>query len=395
MKLSEEIKAFIKAHQQDDVTALLLAAGKYPEMDIPFVAEQIMARRQIKDKLPSWYANDLLVFPSKISAEQCSSESTANYKQRLISRDTVLCDLTGGLGIDSYFFSLKARSVTYIERFREYCEAARNNFEILTADNIQILEGNAMEYIHAFPDVDVFYIDPARRAEGNKRVFALQDCEPDLLQIKSLLLEKAPKVIAKISPMADIQHTLSLLPETKEIHVLSVKNECKELLFVMERGVSLCEPLVTCINFASDGTEQSFCFTLFEEKEAISVFAPVLKQYLYEPNASVLKAGAFKSIALKNGLEKLHKSSHLYTSGTELNDFPGRVFKVEDVIKFGGKVCNTLSLSIPKANITVRNFPLTVEELRKRSKITDGGEVYLFATTTGKDDKVLINCRKV
>lgn len=395
MKLSEETKAFIKAHQQEDVTALLLRAGKYPEVDIPFVAEQIIARKQIKDKLPSWYVNDSLIFPSKISAEQCSSESTAGYKQRLISQGAVLCDLTGGLGIDSYFFSLKAGSVTYIERFKAYCEAVHNNFEVLAANNIRILEGDTMNYIHTLSNVDVFYIDPARRAEGNKRVFALQDCEPDLLQIKSLLLEKAPKVIAKISPMADVQHTLSLLPETTEVHVLSVKNECKELLFVLERGKGLSEPVVTCINVTADGTEQSFCFTLSEEKEAVSVFAPVLKQYLYEPNASVLKAGAFKSIALKKGLHKLHKSSHLYTSDTELKDFPGRIFKVEEVIKFGGKSCNALSRLIPKANITVRNFPLTVEELRKRTKITDGGEVYLFATTIGKEDKVLINCRKI
>lgn len=395
MKLTAEIKDFIAIHSRDDVASLLLKAKKYPEMDIPFVAAQIQARRQIKDKLPLWYACNSLIFPSKVSAEQCSSEQTAAYKQRLVKDDATLCDLTGGLGVDSYFFSRKVKSVMYVERFCKYCEAAQNNFDALQAGNITVVESDSVDYLERISSVDVFYIDPARRGEGNKRVFALQDCEPDLVQIKPFLFEKAPLVIAKISPMADICHTLSLLPETKEVHVLSVKNECKELLFVMERGKALSEATVYCVNYTSSGTEQCFNFTFSAEQGVILPIAPELRLYLYEPNASILKAGAFKSIAAGMGVEKLHVSSHLYTSDREVDDFPGRKFIVDEVIKFGGKNCCNLYRTLPQANITVRNFPLTVDELRKRTKIKEGGEVYLFATTLEGDEKVLIRCRKI
>lgn len=395
MKLTREIKDFIALHSRDDVASLLLNAKKYPEFDMSFIAAQIQARRQIKDKLPLWYACDSLVFPSKVAAEQCSSEQTAVYKQRLVGEDVTLCDLTGGLGIDSYFFSLKVKLVTYVERFHEYCEAAQNNFDILQAGKIQVVESDSLDYLERISSVDVFYIDPARRGEGNKRVFALQDCEPDLVQIKPHLFEKAPLVIAKISPMADIRHTLSLLPETREVHVLSVKNECKELVFVMEREKTVSEAMVYCVNYTSSGMEQCFNFMFSAEQNTLSPVAHGLKQYLYEPNASILKAGAFKSIACRMGVEKLHISSHLYTSDTEVPDFPGRRFVVDEVIKFSGKHCSNLYRTIPQANITVRNFPLTVDEIRKRTKIKEGGEVYLFATTLGNDEKVLISCHKI
>lgn len=392
--IHEELRLFIKEHATDDTTRLLLSASRYPDIDMSFAVEQILARRQIKDKLPSWYVNDYLVFPAKIAAEQCSSEQMAMYKQRLVSEDAHLCDLTGGLGIDSYFFSRKVKHVTYIERFGKYCEAARSNFNSLGASNIQVLEGDATELITSLPSTDVFYIDPARRGEGNKRVFALSDCEPNLPELLPELFRHAPKIVAKLSPMADIQLTLGLLPHTTEVHVLSVKNECKELLFVIERDAEVVSPEIQCVNFTTDGSEETFCFTYPEEQTAVSGLCTGVGTYLYEPNASLLKAGAFKIVAERLEIKKLQVSSHLYTSDVWVANFPGRTFKVETILPFNGKLCKNLSKDMPQANITVRNFPLSVEELRKRIKVTDGGTTYLFATTLTDGEKVLIKCHK-
>ena len=302
MEQIEELSRFIKEHASDDLNRLLLSASRYPGIDIPFVVDQLKSRRQIKDKLPSWYQNDRLVFPAKIAAEQCSSEQTALYKQRLVDPQAHVCDLTGGLGIDSYFFSRKVRQVTYIERFSAYCEEAIHNFKVLDVGNVTVLNGDSTELIDKIDGIDVFYIDPARRGEGNKRIFALQDCEPDLTKLVPVLFGHAPKVIAKLSPMADIHMTLDLLPDV---------------------------------------------------------------------------------------------TSHLYTSDEVVPSFPGRSFVVDEVIPFTNKQCKTLSRQIPQANITVRNFPLSVDELRKRTKIADGGTIYLFATTLENGDKVLIKTHKI
>lgn len=384
---------FIKEHAADDLACLLLSAAKYPGMDIPFLVDQIAARRQIREKLPSWYENERLVFPSKIAAEQCSSEQTAAYKQELVGEDWTVCDLTGGLGIDSYFLSRKVKQLTYIERFPAYCEAAEYNFSVLEAGNITVVNGDITQFVEALPVVDAFYIDPARRGESNKRVFALQDCEPDLPGLLPELLKRSPRVIAKLSPMADIQMTLELLPGTTSVHVLSVKNECKELLFVTERGAEGRQPSIRCINFGTNGV-QSFLFTMEEERNAGLILAERVGAYLYEPNVSVLKAGAFKQIAVRMGVKKLQVSSHLYTSDQLVPGFPGRRFRVDEVLPFTGKLCKGLSKTLPQANITVRNFPLSVEELRKRTKIADGGPVFLFATTLSDGEKVLVRCSK-
>ena len=396
MKLTLEQKEFLREHASDDVNKLLLSASRFPDLNIPFLVEQILSRRQIKDKLPSWFANDNLVFPAKITAEQCSSEVTAMYKQRLVGADNILCDLTGGLGIDSFFFSRKVKSVIYMERYAEYCDAARDNFIFLGAENITVINEDSAQSVADLPEVDVFYIDPARRGDGNKRVYALNDCEPDLTVLLSYLYKKSPRVIAKISPMADIRQTMDLLPSVSEIHVISVKNECKELLFVLEReAVNRSSVPVVCVNYNSSGKEDLFSFTM--DCEAISdvKYSDNVLEYLYEPNSSIMKAGAFKSVAFHYGLDKLHSNSHLYTSLDMVSDFPGRIFKVEEVLPFSSKLCKTIGKYVPKANIAVRNFPLSVDELRKKCKIKDGGDIYIFATTLFNGEKVFIRCNRV
>lgn len=392
--LTTEQIQFIKEHAADDPARLLLSAARYPDMDVPFLAEQIAARRQIREKLPSWYKNEALIFPAKIAVEQCSSEQTAGYKQKLVEPETYMYDLTGGLGIDSYFFSRKVNRLVYVERFPDYCDAARYNFSVLGAENITVIQADAAHYLDRIAEADVFYLDPARRGESNKRVFALQDCEPDLPALLPVLLQKAPKVIAKLSPMADLRMTWELLPGITSIHLLSIKNECKEMLVVVERETGKKEIPVHCINWNADGSESSFVFEWEKEADTPVVWAGRVETFLYEPNTSVLKAGAFRQVGMQLGVKKLHPSSHLYTSSERVKDFPGRIFRVEEILPFTGKLCKGIAKSIPQANITARNFPLTVDELRKRTKIRDGGTVYIFATTLLNGSKVLIRCRK-
>lgn len=388
------MKRFIKEHAGDDLNRLLLSAARYPGIDVPYAAGQIACRRQIRQKLPSWYALDELVFPSATAAEQCSSEQTAVYKQRLVDETAHVCDLTGGLGTDSFFLSRKAGRLTYIERQEKYCEAARRNFAALGAENIDVREGDARLLLPGLPpSIDVFYIDPDRRARGGKRTFALRECEPDLTDLLPALLERAPKVIAKLSPMADLRQSLSLLAGTTQIHVLSLRNDCKELLFVIERESLAAAPPVHCIHFTAERKEESFTFDFREEKNTSAPIADAVETWLFEPNSSILKAGAFRSLT-RLGIRKLHASSHLYTSGRPTEDFPGRRFVVEDVLPFNNKLRKSLRSSIPRAHIAVRNFPLTADELRKSVGIADGGEIYLFATTLHDNTKALIVCRK-
>ena len=393
MRHKGDWRAFMREHASDDLNRLLLSASRYPEVDIPFVVDQLKARRQIKDKLPLWYQNDALIFPSKVAAEQASSELTARYKQRLIKPTMRLCDLTGGLGIDSYYFSRRAKEVIYVERFPAYCEAAIHNFKVLGADNIHVIKGDAVTFAETAEGFDVFYMDPARRGACNKRIYALRDCEPDLTGLAPLLLRQAPLVIAKLSPMADLREIQASLPPITTFHVVSVSNECKEIIVELSRE-TVEETKIICVNLSPNGREESFTFTGQEERDASTCLADQVKTYLYEPNASIMKAGAFKVLAQRFNLYKLHVSSHLYTSDILIKDFPGRIFEMEEVFPFNNKLCKNLAKSIPQANITTRNFPLSVADLRKRTKITDGGNTFLFATTLADGSKVLIQTHK-
>ena len=394
MQLSDAFFTFIRAHLNDDLPHLLLSAARYPEVDVPFAVEQIAARKHIREKLPTWYADNRLLFSSKTAAEQCSSECTARYKLRLMEGERRLCDLTGGLGVDSCYFAQKAEQVIYVESSAKCFEVAMYNFSILQARNIKGLHADA-KHVPDRVTADVFYIDPSRRRKDGRRMFALQDCEPDVTKLLPVLLRNAPKVILKLSPMLDLRHTLALLPGTVAVHVLSVRNECRELLFIVKRDAdTLSAPEICCVNYSADGREQAFRFFLPDEQTCAPMLCTQVESYLYEPNASILKAGAYKQTAWRTGAKKLHVHSHLYTSETCLSDFPGRIFRVEEVIPFHGRTCRTIARDIPQANLSVRNFPLTAEELRKRIRMADGGDTYLFATTLVDNKKVLIRCKR-
>lgn len=384
---------FIGENLSKDVNTLLLSAKKYPDIDVAFCAEQIASRKQIKEKLPSWYHNLNLWFPAKITTEQCSSEQTALYKQHLCKGEKG-CDMTGGLGIDTFFISRNFRTFYYMERFETYCEAAINNFRVLGAHNVTVQNGNSLDLINQIESVDLIYLDPARRSDCNKRLYDLTECEPNIVALAPELLARSAKVIVKVSPMADINRCLELLPQTVEVHVLSVRNECKELLLILTPEKSTTDVKIHCVNFSTTG-EQTLSFSYNEEKSSRLQVVNIVDNYLYEPNASVMKAGAFKITAERFGLKKLHQHSHLYTSSTLIKDFPGRVFEVIRTEPFTKKWLQQAAKESPKANLATRNFPLTVAEIRKRSKLSEGGSLYLFATTLGDDQKAIIYCDKI
>lgn len=394
MILTPELKNFIATHLSHDTDKLLLNAKQYKEIPMAFAVDQILARRQVRDKLPTWYNLPDLFFPSRISAEQCSSELTARYKQSLL-RGKKICDLTGGLGIDSWYFSQVAKEVIYIERLAAYCEAAASNFAVLKADNIQIIEADVK---NLFPSLqaDTFYIDPARRSGNNKRLFAITDCEPDILQFKNILLKKSQRLIVKISPMADLTETLKLIPEIIEIHIVAVRNECKEILLVLENKEPLPEAKVkiVTVNFTAAGEQQLFSFERGEEQTSDYHLTDTIKAYIYEPNSAILKSGAFQLISRRYLVDKLHRHSHLYTSDQRIEHFPGRIFKVKQVMEFSRKKLKQWGKQFPQANISVRNFPMSVAEIRKSSGISDGGPFYLFATTIGNARRILMDCEK-
>lgn len=387
MLFTPEIIQFIRDHWYDDVRTLALQAKKYPGMDMPFIINQIAGRQTAEHKIPSWYAVEGIIYPVHLSLEQCSSELTARYKASLLSGESLI-DLTGGFGIDCAFLSNGFKQVTYIERQKELCDIADHNFTLLSLHHITVLNKDSVEALHQTSPVDCIFIDPARRNEHGGKTVLISDCEPDVEALEELLLSKANRVMIKLSPMLDLSLALRALKHTTEVHVISVQNECKELLLILENADK--DVSIQCINFTNKGT-QTFVFTQEEETGAMIPYTNQVAAYLYEPNASILKAGAFRVVASRFGLKKLHPNSHLYTSDTKIEDFPGRCFEVDAV---GSVKDKTLLAGLSQANITVRNFPMSVAELRKRIKLKDGGDVYLFATTLNDDKKVLIKCKR-
>ncbi len=356
-----------------------------------FLARQTEGRKAMATKLPSWAENMSILFPVKISLEQCSSEVTALYKASLVSGESMV-DLTGGFGVDCSFLSKKFSKVDYVEQNTELCEIAEHNFRVLGL-NIKVNNAESVEFLKAMPAVDCIYIDPARRDVKGKKTADLSLCSPNLLEIRDILLEKCNTLLIKLSPMFDISSALEVFPECKQVHVVSVKNECKELLLLVEGGF-YGETEIVCVDLDELSQVQleitSVASNLRKEKgEIICYFAP--KAYLYEPNASIMKAGLFKTVANRYNVQKLHPSTHLYTSDEFVPDFPGRTFKILRVTKVQKKEIP----DIEKANLSTRNFPGNVADLRKKLKLKDGGDTYIFATTLNDNSKVLIVCEKL
>ena len=389
--IDEHTQAFIREHATDDVRTLALQAARYPQVDMRVAATQIEGRRIAATKLPAWAATDGLVYPVRLSMEQCSSEVTARYKASLIEGQR-LADLTGGFGIDCSYMSDRFAATTYIERNEELCRIATHNFALL-GKSITVVHGNSTDLLATLPPHDWIFVDPARRDGVGNKVVALADCEPDVSSLESLLLQKAPHVMIKCSPMLDISQALRELHTVSEVHVVSVNNECKELLLILD-GTATHEPTIHTVNFHG-GHTQIFHYTAADEAAAQCPYTATVERYLYEPNSSLMKAGCFRLPAQRWGLKKLHRNTHLYSSDTLVGEFPGRIFEVTDVDGFGKSELKRLSSELKKANLAVRNFPERPEVLRKRLKLSDGGDTYLFATTLDDEKKVIIRGKKV
>ena len=468
----QKTKEYIKQHRKDDVYRLALA--KAPDgVDLQYALQPIAAYQTIEKKIPSWAECDELIFPRQLSLEQSSSELTARYKASLIkefmgNEPFTHIDLTGGMGIDCYFIAQHTKNSHYVELNPELCQIAQHNFAYLNP-NISVHNTTAEEFLNIlspcfrgtspmgggglstfnFQLSTLIYLDPARRGDHGQKLVSIADCQPNVIELLPQMFALTDKVVVKLSPMLDITRAINELPHIQHLYVISVNNECKELLLFINQQHTT-EPTIHAINLSSqqitktmdaqycppilggravggggqnsqlstlnfcDKREQSSLLrlpneakittegsnsqlltgTLANEASLTISHARAVGKYLYEPYAAHLKSGLYKTIAQQYNCEKLHQHSHLYTSTELNNDFPGRKFEVKEVVTFDKKSAKALFKSLPKANITTRNFPLTVSELRTQYKIKDGGETYIFATTLYDDSKVLIVCHK-
>ena len=436
--MNQATQDFIRQHQDDDVRQLAFLGSKYPEVDMPFALDQIRGRKMARVKLPRWASLEGIIYPPHISMEQCSSESTALYKAELAARllglpasssgtemkaenEIEFVDLTGGFGVDfSYIAARLGVKSMYVERQAHLCEAAKENFERLGLKNAIVKNGDGIEVLHSFlPKKDdaasaddslgiiydqplsllktklglkLIFIDPARRDDAGNKVVSLKDCTPDVTVLQEEMLLKADYVIVKLSPMLDWHRAISELSHVREVHIISVNNECKELLLVLSAR-NMGEKLrIYCINDA-----QSFvCDELDMESSSVKIAPSTLEemQYLYEPNASLMKAGCFGVLSERYDARMLSKNSHLFVSQAPIEAFPGRSFRIIAVSSFNKKELKRHLAGITKANIATRNFPLSVAELRKRLKLKDGGETYIFATTLSDESHVLVITEK-
>ena len=462
--MNQATQDFIRQHQDDDVRQLAFLGSKYPEVDMPFALDQIRGRKMARVKLPRWASLEGIIYPPHISMEQCSSESTALYKAELAARllglpvsssgtemkaenEIEFVDLTGGFGVDfSYIAARLGVKSMYVERQAHLCEAAKENFERLGLKNAIVKNGDGIEVLHSFlPKKDdaasaddslgitydqprsllktklglkLIFIDPARRDDAGNKVVSLKDCTPDVTVLQEEMLSKADYVIIKLSPMLDWHRAVSELSHVREVHIISVNNECKELLLVLSArnmdemeassadGVGGTEEAegtdgavkyagklrIYCVNDA-----QSFvCDESDMETSPVKIAPSTLEemQYLYEPNASLMKAGCFCVLSERYGARMLSKNSHLFVSREPIAAFPGRSFRIIAISSFNKKELKRHLSGITKANIATRNFPLSVAELRKRLKLKDGGETYIFATTLSNESHVLVITEK-
>ena len=392
MQISSETLRFIEENARADVRSLALQAKKYPQVDMAMAVVQIAGRQIAEAKVPSWYHTEGLLYPKHLSMEQCSSEATAIYKAGLVEGDS-FADLTGGFGIDCSFLSRKFKQADYVERQTELCELAKHNFPLLGL-SIGVHNEDGVEYLKQMQPVDCLFLDPARRDGHGGKTVAIADCEPDVSALENLLVEKAKKVMVKLSPMLDLSLALKHLKYVREVHIVSVNNECKELLLILQKEFASSDITIHCEHIVNASEHQSFSFTQEQERTSDCPLATEVGAYLYEPNASILKAGAYRSLTQTYACKKLHASSHLYTSEQFIADFPGRRFRVEAVSGFGKKELKEFLQGMEKANLTIRNFPSSVADLRKRLKLKEGGEDYVFATTLADESKVMIKCRK-
>lgn len=414
---------FIREYRERDIRQLALQANRFPDVDMPYALDQIQGWQIARRKLPKWAACDGVIFPPHLSMEQCSSEPTAQYKLNLAMEWTTLnselstqnchrqqfktqnskfktstrmTDLTGGFGVDFSFTSCAFAAATYVERNEQLCHIVEHNLPLLGLNNATVVCADAVEYLSTVEPQTMLFLDPARRDEHGAKTVMLADCTPDVVQLLPKLLEKSRFTMLKLSPMLDWHKAVDDLQGTvREVHIVSVEGECKELLLVLSTVVE-SELKVYCADLSTaSGSSSLFVYTPGSSAPvANSTFNIQHSKFVHEPNASIMKAGCFDELAAAYGVSPVSRNSHLFLSDEPVEGFPGRSFVVERVTTMNKGELRKALVDIEKANIATRNFPLTVAELRKRLKIKDGGDVYIFATTTAEGEHLLLISRK-
>lgn len=386
--MDKDVLEYIRENLDTDLSRLILKGSPFPEVSIQEIATQISGLQKAKYKLPTWFKTENVIFPPNINLEQTSSEKTAEYKASLISGKNMI-DLTGGFGIDSFYFSRKVENIIHCEINPELSEIAAHNFKKLGRENIEFRSGDGLDYLKATEKIfDWIYIDPARRDDHGGKVFRLDQCTPDIPKHLKFLFEKTEHLLIKTSPLLDLSQGIKELKKVAEIHIVSVNNEVKELLFILHKNI-LSKTRIKTISFLADGIQR------FEED--FEGYSPEIdleppKKYLFEPNPAVMKSGLFSELAKQTGTAKLHLNSHLYTSDIKV-EFPGRTFEILNVFPYNKKLLKK-EIGNKKANITTRNFPKSVEQIRKELKISEGGDHYLFFTTNHLNERIVISCQK-
>lgn len=407
----EKLLEFVSQHMSDDTARLILNKGKWPEIDMETAVNCIESRRKLKGKVQAWHENQDLVFPLKLSAEQCSSSATGGYKAglagRIAGKDSwQIADLTGGLGVDSWFFSKKAGKVLYNEMQAVLCEAARHNFKVLGAGNIIVsnakAESGSIEALLEGFCPDIIYMDPARRGEGGRKVFLIEECTPDVLTLKDEIFGICRHILLKLSPMADISMVCNRLGDTcREVHVVTSEGECKELLIWMDREWR-GEYSITAVELPSgypSNEASTITFTPEDERAAHADIATGFGGFLFEPGKSLTKAGAFNIISSHFQIAKLGRSTHYYMTddqakAEDLKKY-GKVFRIISCRPLDKRSISETGKSCPKAEVTAKNIPLTSEALRKKLGCSSGGEEHVFGLKSDKEGNLLMVCRRI
>ena len=385
---------FIREHAEADVHQLALQGTKNPEVNLTFALEQIAGRQKAKTKLPTWAATDGIIYPPHLSMEQCSSEQTARYKANIAGKGALMVDLTAGYGVDMAFVSPNYRRAIHVEQQASLCAISSENFKLLGLNHIEVVCADGVDYLHQLDHADLIFLDPARRDDHGARTYGIADCTPNVLELRDELLQKADRVMLKLSPMLDWRKAVEDLGNVNEVHIVSVDNECKELLLILSKEE---KPLkLFCVN--NDQVFEGDQGDWLNERSIAEIRVPVLmssQAYLFEPNASIMKAGCFALLEQRFKVAQVDKNSHLFVSDSDISDFPGRRFLIEKTTSMNKRELKAALAGIDKANITVRNFPMSVAELRKRLKLKEGGDLYLFATTIAGHQHQLFLCRKI
>lgn len=386
--LNTEIQDFISDHLNADITSLLLKGTSFKAVETKDIIEQIEAKKRCESKLPTWFNSKNIYFPNKLNIEQTSSEITARYKSQLVSGDSII-DLTGGFGVDCFYFSKLFKDVVHCEINPKLSTIVQHNYKQLGVSNIKTKPEDGISYLKSQnQQYDWIYIDPSRRHDSKGKVFFLKDCLPNVPEHIDLLFQNSTNILIKTSPLLDLSLGINELKHVKTIHIVAVNNEVKELLWVLEKGFDE-HIIIETVNLKKDRQEK-FNFTLNENKPKIEYSLPLT--YLYEPNSAILKSGGFIEVANQLNIFKVHQHSHLYTS-KKLIDFPGRCFEIEKILTYNKKEFKKLGIN--KGNVATRNFPETVQQIRKKLKIKDGGTTYLFFTTDVNNKKIVVICKKV